>query len=83
MNLGLFSLGKLELTLEAKKSDSRAKRVLQLREDSNLFRFDGAREKGAGANGNPRQRGSCRSARAIHMNSDADKVDGIRIDPFF
>lgn len=36
LNLGLFSLGKLELTVEAKKSDSRAKRVLQLREDSNF-----------------------------------------------
>lgn len=36
LNLGLFSLGKLALTVEAKKGDPRAKRVLQLREDSNF-----------------------------------------------
>jgi metal transporter CNNM len=35
-NLGLFSLGKLELEVEAKKGNPRAKRVLGLREDANF-----------------------------------------------
>lgn len=37
MNLGLFSLSKLELNVEARKGDARARRVLALREDANLI----------------------------------------------
>ncbi len=37
LNLGLFSLSKLELTVQARKGDQRAKRVLELREDANLM----------------------------------------------
>ncbi|WP_019623502.1 DUF21 domain-containing protein [Thioalkalivibrio thiocyanoxidans] len=36
LNLGLFSLSKLELEVEARKGDRRAARVLHLREDSNF-----------------------------------------------
>lgn len=36
LNLGLFSIGKLELEVEAKKGNARAKRVLGLREDANF-----------------------------------------------
>lgn len=36
LNLGLFSLGKLELEVEARKGDARARRVLQLRENANF-----------------------------------------------
>jgi metal transporter CNNM len=36
LNLGLFSLGKLELKVEARKGDPRAQRVLALREDPNF-----------------------------------------------
>ena len=36
LNLGLFSLGKLELEVEARKGDRRARRVLALREDANF-----------------------------------------------
>lgn len=34
LNLGLFSLGKLELQIEVKKGDPRAKRVLHFRDDA-------------------------------------------------
>ncbi len=37
LNLGLFSLSRLELTVEARKGDGRAKRLLALREDANLI----------------------------------------------
>lgn len=36
LNLGLFSLGKLELEVEAKKGDPGARRVLDLRRDANF-----------------------------------------------
>ena len=36
LNLGLFSLGKLELEVAARKGDERAARVLMLREDANF-----------------------------------------------
>ena len=36
LNLGLFSLGKLELRVEAQKGDVRALRVLRLRDDANF-----------------------------------------------
>ena len=36
LNLGLFSLGRLELQVEAQKGDARARRVLKLREDANF-----------------------------------------------
>ncbi len=36
LNLGLFSLTKLELEVEARKGNERAKRVLRLRQDSNF-----------------------------------------------
>ncbi|AHE98685.1 DUF21 domain-containing protein [Thioalkalivibrio paradoxus] len=36
LNLGLFSLSKLELEVAARKGDPRARRVLHLREDSNF-----------------------------------------------
>ncbi len=36
LNLGLFSIGKLELEVESKKGDDRAKRVLGLRENANF-----------------------------------------------
>ncbi len=36
LNLGLFSLGKLELEVAARKGDERAARVLKLREDANF-----------------------------------------------
>jgi metal transporter CNNM len=36
LNLAIFSLGKLELEVAAKKGDARAKRILQLRQDANL-----------------------------------------------
>lgn len=36
MNLGLFSLSKLELQVEARKGDARAERVLGLRKDANF-----------------------------------------------
>ncbi len=36
MNLGLFSIGKLELEVEAKKGNPRAKRVQHLRRDANF-----------------------------------------------
>lgn len=36
MNLGLFSLSKLELEVEARKGNPRAQRVLELRKDGNL-----------------------------------------------
>jgi len=36
MNLGLFSLGKLELEVAVKSGDKRAKRILQLRKNSNF-----------------------------------------------
>jgi metal transporter CNNM len=36
LNLGLFSLGRLELQVEAKKGNAKARRVLQLREDANF-----------------------------------------------
>ena len=36
LNLGLFSLSKLELRVEAKKGDDRALRVLRLRDDANF-----------------------------------------------
>ncbi len=37
LNLGLFSLTKLELSVEARNGDRRAQRVLKLREDANLL----------------------------------------------
>ena len=37
LNLGLFSLSKLELKVEARKGDTRAQRVLKLREDANFL----------------------------------------------
>lgn len=36
MNLGLFSLSKLELKVEARKGDPRVQRVLELRQNANL-----------------------------------------------
>ncbi len=36
LNLGLFSLGKLELEIEARKGNRQAKRVLRLRENANF-----------------------------------------------
>lgn len=36
LNLGLFPLGKLELEIEAKKGDSRAKRVLHIRDEASF-----------------------------------------------
>jgi metal transporter CNNM len=36
LNLGLFSIGKLELEMESKKGDPRAKRVLELRKHANF-----------------------------------------------
>lgn len=36
INLGLFTLSRLELQVEARKGDDRAKRVLHFREDSNF-----------------------------------------------
>jgi metal transporter CNNM len=36
LNLGLFSLGKLELEVEAKKGNPGARRVLDLRRDANF-----------------------------------------------
>ena len=36
LNLGLFSLGKLELEVECKKGDTRARRVLAIRKDANF-----------------------------------------------
>jgi metal transporter CNNM len=36
LNLGLFSLNKLELQVEANKGDSRAQRLLRLRDDANF-----------------------------------------------
>ncbi|TVQ05408.1 MAG: DUF21 domain-containing protein [Balneolaceae bacterium] len=36
LNLGLFTLSRLELQVEAKKGDIRAKKVLQFREDANF-----------------------------------------------
>jgi len=36
LNLGLFSISKLELQVEAKKGDSRARRILRIREDANF-----------------------------------------------
>lgn len=36
LNLGLFSLGRLELTVAARKGDHRAQRILRLREDANF-----------------------------------------------
>jgi len=36
LNLGLFSIGKLELEVESKKGNPRAKRVLGLRQDANF-----------------------------------------------
>ncbi|MCE8021001.1 DUF21 domain-containing protein [Halomonas sp. MCCC 1A11036] len=37
LNLALFTIGKLELELEARKGNPRAQRVLQLRQDSNFL----------------------------------------------
>lgn len=36
LNLGLFSLGKLELQVEAKKGNPKAKKVLKIRDDANF-----------------------------------------------
>ncbi len=36
LNLGLFSLGKLELQVQANKGDARAQRVLRIRDDANF-----------------------------------------------
>ncbi len=36
LNLGLFSIGKLELEVEAKKGNARARKVLRLRENANF-----------------------------------------------
>lgn len=37
LNLGLFSISKLELEIEARKNDRRARRVLSLRDDANFL----------------------------------------------